>query len=516
MTRDGAWILKAKQQRTLDELSVSVGTSAEKLMESAGTHAAEWILSHLQPDSAVVLAGPGGNGGDAFVVARYLLQAGILVHVFSLRELDLCSSLTRTMADRLMRIGAKIHVLGTERSLLDRAMDDANCVIDGLFGSGLSRPPSGEFAEIISILNDSNVPIVSLDLPSGLPSDSGNVLGAAIRATVTLAMAFHKPSHWLYPAAEYCGAVHIVDVDYPEEPLCRLSPTARVHDMEAVRGMLPSRKPLGHKGTFGRVLVVAGSQRMTGAAILCARGALRAGAGLVTLALPETIAPVIQAAVPEAITLPLPDRAGRLVNFPELLKSLEPVMEGADVMAIGPGLSRELETMDLIRRIIGAFSGKLVIDADAIHALVGHSDLLDELDGRAVLTPHPGEFAALIGSTPRDVDANRLDRVEEFISQQSLALVLKGRPTIIGLPDQSLVVNPTGNTGLATGGSGDVLTGLLAGLIAGGSSVEDAAVAAPFIHGLAADRWADAFSERSLTPSDVLDALPRLLKELET
>ena len=515
MMRTRCWILRAGQQRSLDEASVHAGASAEKLMESAGTHAAEWILPCVRPSTAVVLAGPGGNGGDAFVAARRLLQAGVEVRTFARQGVDVCSPLTREMAKRLTNLGATVHALATERSLLDRSLNGADCIIDGLFGSGCTRPLVGEDAEIIGILNASSIPIVGLDLPSGLPSDSGQLLGLAVRADITLAMAFYKPSHWLYPAAEYCGDVHIVDVDYPEELLSILSPTARVPDMEDIGAMLPVRTPSGHKGTFGRVLIVAGSQGMTGAAILCARGALRAGAGLVTLALPKTIAPVIQAAVPEVITIPLPDRDGRLVYFPDSLKSLEPAMEGADVLAIGPGLTRNPDTRELIQRIIGAFAGKLVIDADAIHALAGQTGLLAALAGRAILTPHPGEFTVLIGSTARDVDVNRLDRVEEFISRLSLALVLKGRPTIIGLPDQSVVVNPTGNTGLATGGSGDVLTGLMAGLIAGGSSIEDAAVSAPFIHGLAADRWAADYSERSLTPSDVLEALPRLLKELE-
>ncbi len=514
MTHDGGWILKAAQQRSLDEASVQAGTPAEKLMESAGTHAAEWILSRFQPNVAVVLAGPGGNGGDALVVVRRLVQAGVAVRTFARRGMESCPLLTRAMSKRLTDLGVKIEVLGTDLDPLNEAVERADCVIDGLFGSGLSRPLFGEDAEIIGVLNGRAVPIISLDLPSGLASDSGKIPGPAVRADVTIAMAFYKPSHWLYPAAEYCGDVHIVGVDYPQEAMSLVSPTARVHNAETVGAMLPSRKPSGHKGTFGRVLAVVGSQGMTGAVILCAQGALRAGAGLVTLALPETIAPVIQAAVPEAITLPLPDRNGRLVD-PDILERLRPAMEQADVMAIGPGLSREPETMDLVRRIIEAFEGKLVIDADAIYAFDGRPDFLAAVAGRAVLTPHPGEFAVMIGSTALDVDDDRLNRVEEFVSRQSPALVLKGRPTVIGLPDRSIAVNPTGNTGLATGGSGDVLTGLMAGLIAGGSSVKDAAVAAPFIHGLAADRWAANFSERSLTPSDVLDELPRILKELE-
>ena len=515
MTNDGGWVLRAGQQRWLDEASIQTGTAAEKLMESAGTHAAEWILTHVNPSSAILLAGPGGNGGDALVVARCLLQAGVTIRVFSRRKVDSCSHATRMMADRLTDLGVKIEVLGTDLPLLEEALKGADCLIDGLFGSGLSRPLTEEDTGVIEFLNEKTVPIISLDLPSGLISDSGEVLGPTIRADVTLAMAFYKPSHWLYPAAEQCGDVHIVGVDYPQETLIQVSPTAQVHDIEAIAAMLPVRQPAGHKGTFGHTLAIAGSQGMTGAAILCARGALRAGAGLVTLALPETIAPVIQAAVPEATTLPLPDWEGRLVD-PDVLERLGPTMEQTDVLAIGPGLSRDPGTMKLVRRIIEDFAGTLVIDADAIHAFVDHTDLFAELAGRAVLTPHPGEFAAMMGSTARDVDANRLECVEEFVSRHSLALVLKGRPTVIGLPDGRMVINPTGNTGLATGGAGDVLTGLMAGLISGGSSLNDAAVASPFIHGLAADQWASQYSERSLTPSDVLDELPLILKDLET
>ena len=514
MTHDGGWILRAAQQRWLDEASVSAGMPAEKLMESAGTHAADWILSHLHPSLAILLAGPGGNGGDAFVVARRLQQDGVTVRAFSRRGVDLCAQLTRTMADRLTDLGEKIDVLGMDLSLLDEAMEGADCIVDGLFGSGLSRPLTGEDKDLIEFLNDKTVPIISLDLPSGLPSDSGKMLGPAIRADVTLAMGLYKPSHWFHPAAGQCGDVYTVGVDYPQETVSQVSPTARVHDSDAISKMLPLRRPAGHKGTFGHVLAVAGSQGMTGAAILCARGALRAGAGLVTLAVPETIAPVVQTAVPEAITVPLPDDAGRLAD-PAVLERLGPAMKRADVLAIGPGISRGTGTMELVRHIVEAFSGKLVIDADAIHAFIGHTDLLAQLAGRAVLTPHPGEFGALVESSARDVDESRLAHVGHFVSQHALILVLKGRPTVIGLPDRRIVVNPTGNTGLATGGSGDVLTGLMAGLIGGGSSLADAAITAPFIHGLAADRWTAAFSERSLTPSDVLDKLPSILKELE-
>lgn len=511
----GAWILQAAQQRALDEASVQAGTSAETLMESAGTHAAEWILTRLHPQAAVVLAGPGGNGGDAFVVACQLLQAGVKVQTFCRNGIDSCAPLTQVMAQRMTDLDSSIDVLVLDQASLEEVLKTADCVVDGLFGSGLYRPLEGDDATTCQILNGSDVVKVSLDVPSGLASDSGTVLGPAVKADITLAMAFYKPCHWLYPAAESCGDVHIVGVDYPKMTRANVVPTACVLDSQAIAAMLPTRRRAGHKGTFGHVLMIAGSQGMTGAAILCARGALRAGAGLVTMALPGTIAPAIQAAVPEATTVLLPDHRARLADA-NPLEQLLPAMQRADVIAIGPGLGRDPATLEIVRRIFEAADGPLVIDADAIHSLIGHDNLLASMADRVVLTPHPGEFAELIGSTPSIVDSRRLDLVAGFVAAQATHLVLKGRPTVIGLPDRSLIVNPTGNTGLATGGSGDVLTGMMAGLIAGGSSLPDAAIAAPYIHGMIADRWAVARSERSLMPSDMLEDLPGVLKELES
>jgi ADP-dependent NAD(P)H-hydrate dehydratase / NAD(P)H-hydrate epimerase len=510
-----AWILQASQQRALDDASIGAGTSAASLMESAGFHASEWILERLHPRIAVILAGPGGNGGDAFVVARHLFQAGVAVHIFCRSNMEACGLLTRTMAKQLVDLDSSIHILPLDHATLADAVNTADCVIDGLFGSGLSRSLTDVDAATCRLLNASDTTTISLDVPSGVASDTGADFGPAVRADVTLAMAFYKPCHWLYPAAVSCGEVQIVGVDYPAAELAKVLPTAIVPNRKSISAMLPNRPPTGHKGSFGHVLVVAGSQGMTGAAILCARGALRAGAGLVTVALPETIAPVIQGSVPEAMTLLLPDREGRLVD-PALLEGLLPAMQRADVIAIGPGLGRDSATLEIVRRILKAAKCGLVIDADAIHALVGHEDLLASLSGRALLTPHPGEFAALVGSQSRDVDAQRLDRVAALSAEHRIHLVLKGRPTVIGIPDNPLIVNPTGNTGLATGGSGDVLTGLMAGLLASGSSPDEAAVIAPYIHGLAADRWTLERSERALTPSDILEDLPRLLKELES
>jgi ADP-dependent NAD(P)H-hydrate dehydratase / NAD(P)H-hydrate epimerase len=509
------WILTAARQHALDDATVQVGLREEALMESAGTQAAEWITSSWRPATVTILAGPGGNGGDALVAARSLHAVGIEVQVFLWKRRTACAPQTLRMARRLEDAGILVHEQETHPTECANALHQSDVVVDGLLGSGLSRPIEGHDVELIGAVLTAHRFTVSLDVPSGVSSDSGRRLGPAVRADATLAMGFYKPCHWLYPAASHCGAVHCLTLPYPQEVLSRTEPIARVCDRESIQAFLPERPPNGHKGTFGRVLVIAGSRGMTGAAILCVRGALRAGAGLVTLALPRSLASTVQAAVPEALTVSLPDRQGQLVDE-RLMETLAPHLPSADVLAIGPGLGRNPRTLALVRRLLASSSSPVVIDADAVHALVEHPQLLTSLSDRAVLTPHPGEMAALITSDAETVDAHRLETAAQFSLRGGPTLVLKGRPTVIALAGGTLYVNPTGNTGLASGGSGDVLTGFLAGLIAGGSRLEEAARAAPYLHGLAADRWSRCRAQRSMTPSDLLEELPFTLREVTT
>ncbi len=507
------WILTAAQQRTLDEAIVQVGYSEAALMESAGTQAAEWIASSRRPATVTILAGPGGNGGDALVAARSLHAVGITVQVFLWKRPAACAPLTQRMASRLAEAAVPMQSLESDLEVCADALIQSDVVVDGLLGSGLSRPIEGRDTELIDAIHAARRFTVSLDVPSGVASDTERPLGPAVRADATLAMGFYKLCHWFYPAAAHSGAVHRLLLPYPQELLARTEPIARICDRDEIRTFLPERPATGHKGTFGRVLVVAGSRGMTGAAILCARGALRAGAGLVTLALPRSLVPIVQAAVPEALTVSLPDENGQLVDEC-LARTLAPFLQASDVLAIGPGLGRDPRTLALVRRLLASSASPSVIDADAVHALVEHPQLLASLSDRAVLTPHPGEMASLVGGSAESVDGHRLEAAAQFSLRGGPILILKGRPTVIALAGGPVYVNPTGNTGLATGGSGDVLTGFLAGLIAAGSRLEDAARAAPYLHGLAADRWSRSRAERSMTPSDLLDQIPFVLREV--
>jgi NAD(P)H-hydrate epimerase len=508
-------VVTAAEQRRIDALARAGGMDVDDLIESAGKAAAGWILDHATVQRAAVVAGPGGNGADALVVARRLLEAGSDVRAFLFAPSGTVSGPLKRALRRLQTAGGDVTAIDeTDLGPLERALGWANAAIDGLYGSGLSRPPEGAAAGIVDLLNRAQVLTVSLDVPSGIQADVGDVPGPAVKADVTLAMEFLKPAHLLFPAAALCGRTEVVPVAYPEAVLEDAQPAARVLRRPGASRRLPSRPADGHKGTFGHVVLVAGSTGMMGAAILAGRAALRSGAGLLTLAVPGSQAPTVHAALPEALVVALAEESGCIA--PTALADLAPCLDRASVLAIGPGLSRGAGTAAAVRKILGAARCPAVVDADALVALAQDLECVRALRGRAILTPHPGEFALLTGGQVARIDNDRIAAASRFACEHGVLLVLKGRPTAIGIPDGRVYLNPTGNSGLATGGSGDVLTGLIAGLVAGGASLEDAALVGPYVHGLAADLFAAAGSERSLLPSDVIDLLPQAFLEVET
>jgi NAD(P)H-hydrate epimerase len=502
-------VLTAAAQRAADARAYASGTPQDALMESAGTRAAEWILAHRRPHRAVVLAGPGGNGGDGLVVARHLHGAGVKVRTFVNLPID--ADAPRRMAAALQDAGAPSPEPIADGHALCGSLDGTDLVVDALFGSGLSRPLEGPFRTAVKTLNAAAATTVSLDLPSGIASDDGEVYEPAVRAEVTLAMAFLKPSHLLHPAAAHCGRVEVIPVAYPDAALDE-PPWAYVLTAAGCRAWLPPRRPAGHKGEFGRVLVIAGSIGMTGAAMLCCRGALRVGAGLVYLAIPAGLDPILEAALPEVITVPLDGDPRRFVDAGD--PRLEAALARCDALAIGPGLTQDAEVRDAAAAIIDRFSGGLVIDADALPVVIDR-ERCRRIRGRAVLTPHPGELSRLVNRPAPELDKDRRDAAAAFAASTGCSIVLKGRPTVLAAPGAIPLLNPTGNDGLATGGTGDVLTGMIAGLLAGGATPDRAAAVAAYLHGSAADRLSRRIAPRSMVASDLLDALPALLGSIE-
>ncbi len=507
-------VFSAAQIKAIDREAVRRGVPEATLMDTAGSAVADFVLKRLHVCHAVVVAGIGGNGGDALVCARRLHESGADVRMFVLAPVEALTPTTRDMARLFITCAPeRVTVIEDDISALEKALMRADCVIDGMLGIGVSRPLDGRYAAIVRAINRADVLRVAIDMPTGLATDTGGLIGDSVYADHTLAMAAYKPSHLLYPARSRCGKITIVPVGYPPEIVENIEATALVVDREWVRAHLPSRDPAGHKGSFGRVLVVAGSRGMSGAAILCAGGALRAGAGLVTVACSESIEPIVAAAIPEVITVPLTDANGHLSrrSLPRLLTAAN----AADVLAIGPGLSRAPSVGAVILHLLHAAKNRIVLDADGIFPLRNRLARLARLAGRTVLTPHPGEMSRLIAQSPDEIDAKRIEVARLFAQTYRTTLLLKGQPTAIGTVDGKIYLNPTGNTGLATGGSGDVLTGLVAGFLAGGASPTDAAIIGAFVHGAVADRLARTTSERSMLPSDLIRMLPHTLASIE-
>ncbi len=514
MTTNELFILTGKEVLELDQLAVDQGISSASLMESAGKSAATIINERIAPNRVVIVAGKGGNGGDGLVIARALYEDDIDVYVYAVAKQQSMSATAATMAGRLEQLGVKIEILNKQTlSAFEKSLQQADCVVDGLLGVGVDRPLGGIYEQIVNIINRSDVFTVAQDLPSGVACDQGQAPGETIAADLTIAMQFLKPAHMLHPARESCGEIFVGAVDYPSQILSDVQPTARVLEPGGARELLPERNPAGHKGTFGRVLIIAGSKGMSGAAILASRGVLRAGAGLVMQAVPESLEAIVETAVPEAITVGLPEVDGHIVT--NVVDEVGELLETVDVVAIGPGLSRARETRQAILLLLAATSCPVVIDADALFALSGNLDVLAKLEGEAVLTPHPGELSRLVGLSNEQIDKHRIEVARKFAKDHGVCLLLKGNPTAIASKDGDVYLNPTGNTGLATGGSGDVLTGVISGLMATGVQAMNAACLGSYIHGLCADLLTERIAERSIIPSDLLDELPRAIAKLE-
>jgi hydroxyethylthiazole kinase-like uncharacterized protein yjeF len=508
-------VFTAAEMRELDARAVrELGIPGSRLMDQAGTGAAALIARWLAPirgKAVVVVCGKGNNGGDGFVVARRLKARGAAVRVLLVGRR---AEVRGDAADALGRWRGRVEEITDPRGLA-RALGDADLVVDALLGTGVRGGARGPLAAAIEAVNRAGakgVPVVALDLPSGLDGDRGALLGPTVKAWRTVTFAGLKRSLLLAPAAAQAGTVTIGDIGVPAEEARRGITTWRLEGAD-VRPAFPPRAPDAHKGRFGHLLVIAGSLGKTGAAVLAGRAALRAGVGLCTIAAPLSQQPVIAAQAPEYMTEALPETAGQSLS----LKAKDRILELArrlDAVAIGPGLSLDPESQELARVLIRELGRPMVVDADALSALAGHLDLLRQAEGPRALTPHPGEMARLLGTTIEVVQADRIEVARAFAREHGVALALKGAHTVIAGPDGHVAINPTGNPGMAKGGSGDVLTGIVGALLA--RAIEPAAAlrAGCYVHGLAADVAVRERGEYGLLASDVVESLPAALRAL--
>lgn len=502
--------------RAIDRHAIGqIGLPAMVLMENAGRAVAEEVLAlakerNLPSLPWLILVGKGNNGGDGIVAARHLIEAGIRAELLYVPDPDELEGEAKQQRDIAAGIGIPAERYRPGCVKWERYAG----VVDGLLGTGTKGAPREPCASLIREANGSGLPIVAIDLPSGMDADTGGVHDPCIRAERTVALAFCKTGLVQYPGAGMAGRVVVRSIGIPALLAALYADETWLASRETIKEKLGVELPLtrqadGHKGTFGHVLAVAGSGMYSGAGYLAAQAALRAGAGLVTWALPQTVARLMAGRLPEAILFGAEDDGeGNWMH--SSAEAVAALAQTKDAVVIGPGIARFDGDIDWLRHLWTAVSVPLVLDADALN-IIADSGGLHAWPARpaaTVLTPHPGEMARLCKLTAPDIQRDRIGTARSFARRHGVILVLKGARTVTALPDGRTFINPTGNSGMATGGSGDVLAGLLAGLLAQGLSPEAAAVAGVYLHGEAGDRAARKRpSPASLLASDLLDHL---------
>ncbi|UFS70890.1 NAD(P)H-hydrate dehydratase [Geomonas sp. RF6] len=491
-----------------------VGIPGSTLMEGAGSACADAIMQHYGRGSrkrVLIVAGKGNNGGDGYVVARLLRKGGWEAQVLVLATAE---AITGDAAANLALLEGRDVIFapegaGSYRGLFDRA----TLLVDALLGTGVKSEVAGVYAEAIAMMNEAKVPVVSVDIPSGVDAATGRILGTAVRADLTVTFALPKLGNILHPGAELCGALHVADIGIPEE-LLEEAPGVELVDFDSAARLVRPRTPLAHKGSCGHVLIIAGSTGKTGAAAMAANAAVRTGSGLVTLAIPASLNPVLEAKTTEAMTVPVDDR-GRGFLPAGALPTLLRFAEGRDAVAVGPGIGAARSTFYLVHTLVEALPLPLVLDADALNALALAPELLLKRRGAVtVLTPHPGEMARLIRGTIADVERDRLGVARDFAVRYGVHLVLKGSGSVVAAPDGSVSINGSGNAGMASGGMGDVLTGLLVSLLGQGYPPFQACQLGVFLHGYAADLIARERGMAGMKATEVQESLPAALGHL--
>lgn len=519
----------AREMQKIDRTTIkNYGLSGAVLMERAGL-AVVSRLSELFPrkrkNKIMVLCGGGNNGGDGFVAARILHNRGGNVDVFMAAGPGGMKGDARMHYEAAKRFGVRIHSARKFLSLRPGNLPPGSVIIDALLGTGLERDVRPPLSDVILKVNELRLPVVSIDIPSGISSDTGQVMGCAVKAQYTVTFGIPKRGHYLFPGAEFAGTLYVEDIGFPSALLRSKDIRAGVPQGEDIASMIPRRKRYSHKGTYGHVLVIAGSRGKTGAALMTARACLRTGAGLVTIGVPDTLMDVFQKRVTEEMLLPLPDkgdgtlsiRAGRVIS--------EFISKSADVLAIGPGLSVDEEISGIVSAVIPASRIPVVMDADALNVLSGRVNILKRCKVPIILTPHTGEMARLMrqgtensereAGIRKSIEMDRIGTALSFARSTRTHLVLKGVPTVITTPDGNSYINTTGNPGMATAGAGDVLTGMIAAFLGQRLEPRDASIAGVYLHGLAGDIAARKKGEASIIASDLIRVIPEAFGSLK-
>ena len=507
-------VLGAAQSRRLEERAVQAGARLIDLMESAGGAAVRFLRKKYDLDQkrCVVLCGRGNNGGDGFVAARRLKECGAQVIVI-LMEGQPSTDNAREMYAKLLETAPKILPFDDACPYLAPMLESADFIVDAVYGVGFhGRAP--EFMEpVFRAASESAGVTLSLDVPSGVSCDTGAVEGACVVADYTVSFSTLKNCHLLQPAKGCCGQVIVVPIGIDLALINAQESPLEVTDEELAQRVLKPRSPESHKGDYGRLLCLCGSDGMAGAASLCVRAALRGGAGLVNAALPRSIYPIVAQSAQEAVYTVLDETSGGALTE-DAQRALSDAAAKADAMVLGCGLGAGRESFSRLRQCLMGAEKPIVIDADGINLLSRNIDILKTVSAPLILTPHPGEMARLTGRSVSEIQLHRLEYACSFAREFNVVLVLKGAGTIVASPIGHAWVNLTGNAGMARGGSGDVLAGLIGALLAQGVPPEEAAAAGVWLHGTAGDRCAERLSQTAMLPGDLIGELPGLFLKI--
>ena len=513
-------VVTAQEMREIDQRAIAdFQIPGIVLMENAGFGVSQAVtekLNGVQGKTVTIFAGKGNNGGDGLVAARHLFNMGVDVKVLLLDSPDKVMGEAAVNLEIWRKLGQKVYTI-TQKDDLNAVrlfLVKTDIIVDAIYGTGFGGEVKDYIGRIIEAVNASEKPVISVDIPSGVESDSGRVKGPAIRANMTVTFGLPKAGLLLEPGASYTGDLRVVDISLPGSLLSDEHIRCNLIEDNLVKGWIPFRQATSHKGDYGKLLVIAGSRGMAGAACLAAEAAARIGAGLVSLVVPHDIYEPVASKLTEVMVIPVSQTAEGTISK-DALPVIKAMLEKSDVLALGPGLSTNQETAETIRRIVSFSTIPVVLDADGLNAFVDHTDAFEQTKSPLVLTPHPGEMARLAGIPVDTVQGDRLQVSRSWSSNWGAVLVLKGARSIVATPEGNTYICATGNPGMATGGSGDVLTGIIAGLLAQGMDAAVAAAAGVHLHGKAGDMAAGEKGMMGLIAGDILQSLPVATRMIE-
>ncbi len=505
-------IVTSDEMKKIDKWSIkTLGIPGAVLMENAGRGCVNVLEEYysLEYLKVLIICGKGNNGGDGFVIGRHLQNRGSRVKIILAgkgSELKGDASLNYKLAKR-----AQVEIYETvdmNKVKKIHNMFNPTVIIDALFGTGFKGVPKGIYHKLIRMMNETDCFVFSIDIPSGVSGDDGQFDDICVIADATATMCLPKRGNYLYPGREFCGDLYIVDIGVPYNLINNDFP--QIVEYDKISQSMPLRPPDSNKGTFGNILIIAGARGFTGAAAMAATSALKVGAGLVRLAAPAGIMNALESTLLEVVKVSLPQTDKETISL-KAVDTLLPHLGKTDVVVIGPGITTHRETAKFLFKLLPHISSPLLIDADAINIFAQNKKSLRKIRAPFILTPHPGEFSRLVKKTPQEINLMRIDLAPKWAKEFGGVLILKGAPTIIASPEGEIYVNPTGNSGLASAGSGDVLVGMVSGFLAQNKSLMEASVLGVFLHGLCAELAMDKSNEYSLTAGDLIDSIPQAI-----